>query len=397
MSRILFAWELGANFGHLSRDVPVAEKLREAGHEVVFAVRDTRVAAEILTPLQFDFIQSPVFLGRVHLSGPPANYAEMLEAEGWCDRIGLRGHLRAWLSVISMGKFEVIIADHAPGALVAAHIAGCVGIAFGNGFEIPPDVEPMPSIRSWQRYTEEHLMASQRRVLADINAVVVELGGINYPRLGEIFSANQIFTTFSELDHYGPRIGACYVGSIHGFRHVEEVSWPLGNGHRVVAYLRPHHQSTVAVMAALEELSVCAICVIPGVDAQLKAKYQSETIAIVETLVALGPLLEHADALIGYASIGVMTEALLKGVPLLMLPTTVEQYMIAKRAEAICAGILIDGVPNRGRIRNAFSSLISEARFKNGARSFAERHMFSTQEYAVNDAVQHIINGIGRN
>jgi hypothetical protein len=91
MSRILFAWELGANLGHLSRDVPVAEKLREAGHDVVFAVRDTRVAAEILTPRQFDFIQSPVFLGRAHLSEPPANYAEILEAEGWCDHTALRG------------------------------------------------------------------------------------------------------------------------------------------------------------------------------------------------------------------------------------------------------------------------------------------------------------------
>ncbi len=391
MSRILFAWELGANLGHLSRDVAVAEKLREAGHEVVFAVRDTRVAAEILAPRQFDFVQSPVFIGSVHLSEPPANYAEVLEAEGWCNRAVLRGHLRAWLSVTSMGKFDVVIADHAPGALVAAHIAGCIRIAFGNGFEIPPDIEPMPTIRSWQQYSEDRLMASQRRVLADINAVVIELGGKGFARLGEIFTNNPIFATFAELDHYGQRSGACYVGSINGISHAAEVSWPSGKGPRLMVYLRSHHPATAAAMEALVESHVCAICVIPGADAQFKARFQSNTIMIVEHPVALGPVLETADALIGYASIGLMAEALLKGVPLLMIPATVEQYLVAKRVDMIGAGILIDGAPNKDRIHAAISSLLTEARFKDSAKAFADRYAQFNQERASCDAAQRII------
>lgn len=39
MSRILFAWELGENYGHLMRLAPVADKLRAAGHQLLFAVR----------------------------------------------------------------------------------------------------------------------------------------------------------------------------------------------------------------------------------------------------------------------------------------------------------------------------------------------------------------------
>jgi hypothetical protein len=391
MSRILFAWELGANLGHLSRDIPVAEKLREAGHDVVFAVRDTRVATEILTPKRFHFIQSPMFIGRVHLNEPPANYAEVLEAEGWCDRIALRGHLQAWLSIMSMGNFDAVVADHAPGALVAAHIAGRIGIAFGNGFEIPPDLEPMPTIRPWQRYSRDRLLTSQCRVLADINAVVTDLGGIRLARLGLIFPVNPIFATFVELDHYGQRRGACYVGSIHGINHAAEILWPSADRRRVMVYLRTHHQAATLVMTALEELSVSAICVIPGADAQFKAKYQSETILIVEHPVALAPLLENADALIGYGSVGVMTEALLKGVPLLMIPSTVEQYLVSKRAEEIGTGILIDGVPNRERIRAAITSLLSEVHFKVQAKEFAERYPKITAERAANDVAQLII------
>lgn len=391
MSRILFAWELGANLGHLSRDVPVAEKLREAGHDVVFAVRDTRVAAEILIPRQFYFIQSPIYIGRARLAEPPANYAELLAAEGWCDRVALLGHLRAWLSVISMGEFDAVVADHAPGALVAAHIAGRIGIALGNGFEIPPDSEPMPTIRPWQSYSKDRLMASERKMLADINAVVADLGGKSFARLGKMFPVKPILTTFAELDHYGQRSGARYVGSIHSLSHMPEVLWPPGDGSRIVVYLRSHHQATAAVMAALAESHVCAICVIPGVDAQFKAKYQTDSISIFDHPVDLGPLLKGADALIGYASNGFMTAALKKGIPVLMIPITVEQYLGAKRVEAIDAGILIDGVPNSDRIREAIASLFSDARFRDNAQIFAKRYAQISPECAANDAAQYII------
>jgi hypothetical protein len=48
MSRIFVSWELGANFGHLTRLMPITEQLRQLGHELFFAVRDTEIAAALL-------------------------------------------------------------------------------------------------------------------------------------------------------------------------------------------------------------------------------------------------------------------------------------------------------------------------------------------------------------
>jgi UDP:flavonoid glycosyltransferase YjiC (YdhE family) len=48
LSRILIVWQLGANYGHLGWDLHIAEHLRHRGHEVSFAVRDLRLAAEQL-------------------------------------------------------------------------------------------------------------------------------------------------------------------------------------------------------------------------------------------------------------------------------------------------------------------------------------------------------------
>jgi UDP:flavonoid glycosyltransferase YjiC (YdhE family) len=390
MSRLLFAWELGANLGHLTRDLPVAEKLREAGHEVVFSVRDTRVAAEVLSASRFQYVQAPIIVGAARPAEPPANYAELLMANAWSERVALRGHLSAWLNILAMGRFDALIADHAPGALVAARIAGIAAIPLGNGFEIPPDMEPMPTIYPWRQHTEHRLMASQQKVLADINALVTELGGKPYVRLGEMFSTRPIFGTFAELDHYGQRSGACYVGSIHGLNQAPEVSWPPGEGPRVVMYLRSNHPATAFVMAALADLGVRALCVIPGANAQFKAKSQTTAISIVSHPVALGPLLASADALIGYASIGTMSEALLKGVPLLMIPTTVEQYLVGKRAEVLGAGILVDGAPDGARIRAALAALLGEARFKDSAQAFATRYTEVTPERAAEDAARRV-------
>ena len=40
MARILIAWELGANLGHLLRQLMIARELRRRDHQVLFACRD---------------------------------------------------------------------------------------------------------------------------------------------------------------------------------------------------------------------------------------------------------------------------------------------------------------------------------------------------------------------
>jgi len=48
MSLILITWEIGANYGHALRLLPVARELRRRGHQVVFALNDVRDAGSIV-------------------------------------------------------------------------------------------------------------------------------------------------------------------------------------------------------------------------------------------------------------------------------------------------------------------------------------------------------------
>lgn len=48
MRRILLTWEMGSNLGHLSRLLPLAQRLKRRGHDVLIAARDPDVAVRTL-------------------------------------------------------------------------------------------------------------------------------------------------------------------------------------------------------------------------------------------------------------------------------------------------------------------------------------------------------------
>lgn len=47
MTRILFAWELGSNLGHLTRDLPLARACRAAGFSFMLAVPTPQTVVDL--------------------------------------------------------------------------------------------------------------------------------------------------------------------------------------------------------------------------------------------------------------------------------------------------------------------------------------------------------------
>jgi UDP:flavonoid glycosyltransferase YjiC (YdhE family) len=206
MARIAFAWELGANYGHLSRTLPVAESLRANGHTALFAVRDLRTAHSWLTPKGFGFVAAPQLARGPPGNHHPANYGQMLAEHGYSDRDSLRACLGAWLTLWRNADVDAIVIDHAPTALLAARILRKPVMLFGTGFTIPPDVDPQPSLRPWESISLDTLRQSDAAVIENINNVAQEFGGVPLRRLADLFAGlPALLTTFPELDHYGPR------------------------------------------------------------------------------------------------------------------------------------------------------------------------------------------------
>lgn len=392
MTNFLFAWELGANYGHLNRDRQVAECLRARGHSVFFAVRDTRIATDLLVPHAFEFVQAPLPQTKTRLLRTPANYAELLLAEGWGDRLSLVGRVRAWLALFSLTKPDTLISDHAPTALLAAHIAGLHGVAFGNGFEIPSPVTPMPSIRPWENIEASRLEKSEKLVLGQANAVSLALGGKELARLLDIFPPKSVLASFVELDHYGERENVIYTGSVHGIEFAEKVAWKNSSGPKIFAYLRLDQKATEDTLTALAEAGEQTICIVPGINQDQIRKYASPNLSIYPRPVAFGPLLDGADVMISYGGSGSIAEALLAGVPLLLIPGVIEQYLGARAVEKLGAGMLLGEARDKNAILAAIKKMLSGTSFRKAAQGFAEKYRGYTSEHSAELAADAILN-----
>lgn len=184
--------------------MPIARQLDIAGYEVVFALRDLRLAAEILTPAGIPFLPAPMV--SITASSEPINYADILLVSGMGDEFSFRGLMQGWNSLLDLLLPQAIVIDHAPFALIAARARATPAIAIGSGFTVPPIAEPLPTIRPWEAISAERLMQADAVALESVNSHLKVNGGLALTRLSELFTAEPaLLTTFPELDHYGVR------------------------------------------------------------------------------------------------------------------------------------------------------------------------------------------------
>ena len=390
MARVLIAWELGEAFGHLARCLRLAEGLVARGHQVTLALKEVRLpTGQQLVP-GISVLAAP----RTPQTGPvgrsPINYADVLRVSGFSDAQDVAARLNAWRGILNLTRPDVLVADHAPTALLAARIADIAYLSVGNGFAIPPDVSPWPSIRPWEAIPDRALSTAETLLDRVFDAALKALGYPKTARVRELFGAEDVLDTFVELDHYGVRTAGHYVGPIVSVRQAMRVEWQSREGSRVLAYLRPSVPGFSAILQAFARLDAEVLCVAPGMKPDVAERVATRRLRIALTPVDLAPLLERADLAVGYGNSGFSTQALLAGVPLAMRPRYVEQALLARRVEALGAGKLLAGQIDAGGVTSALQDLLGNPTYRNAAGAFQERHRHFATEQAIEQSLVHI-------
>lgn len=392
MSRIVFAWELGTNFGHISRFVPFIRELKERGHDVMLAVRELHHVQRIMNKKDIPIVQAPLWLPTVQgLPEPPLNYAEILLRFGYHDVRGLAGVVGAWRALLMLYRADMLIVSHAPTALLAARSMDIPAATLGAGFFLPPAVAPTPNMRYWTDIPNARLESSDAIVLKTINTILNSCGKPALNNLAALFDLKEQFLcTEPEIDHYPQRTGTKYWGGVNNAEMGQVHNWPDAEGKRVFIYMDLHHRDFVAVMEAVKALELSALVCVPGISDNMREQFSSDRVVISPSPIRFSGLLAQCDLAICHAGHGTVTSMLRAGVPLLLLPNHLEQFLLADRVRNIGAGELVNLDVFAPDYAELLKSMLDNPDYRTKAQQFAERYADRTLASQVSEIVTRI-------
>ena len=373
--KVLAVWEMGANMGHTDRLLVTARALRRRGHEVTFLLRDVSRAHARIAAAGYRLGQAPVWLPQ--MANPPrlGNYTSVLAAAGWLDPAGLAALVCAWRTAFDLLQPDVLLADHAPTALLAARGRALPVWAVGNSFELPPPGAHFPPMAWWDASAAARCADDDARLLHTTNQALALLGDAPLARLTALFDpAHKALAALPEFNHYGvypatyAQPGASYVGD-SGVAPV----WPAGKGRRAFVYLSPAHADFRAVLAALQAQGWLALVHAAGLSDEAATRLGGPWARFERTPVQADAAVAAADVVISHASLGLVCAAALAGKPQLVLPSHMEQMMVAQRVEQAGVGLAAAAGSSAADVGTLLCRLVETPAFGASALALAQR------------------------
>lgn len=371
-TRVFFAWELGAGYGHLIPLQAQARELKKRGAELTFAVRELGGAQRTLSELG-RLYQAPVRLtqGRNPVK-TSVNFASLLHNTGMDDVEEYTGRIAAWRNLMQDARAQLVFADFSPAAIVAARTLGLPVCHSGTGFTVPPLLTPFPSFQPQMNVPEEILLRNENEVLKELNAALARLQLKPFERLQQIFEdmIPGVFT-YPELDHYT-------VARPEPFLGLPDISggapppWPQGEGPKILAYLRPMQGGLVPILEALKACKARVLLRVSGIVPKKIAQFVRPGMTITERQIDFAQAARDCDAFLTYAPHNTVLEFLLAGKPGVLVPDLHERILTARRAVQMGA-CLAPKRDDKVQVTAALDRVITDPALRQAAEAFAAK------------------------
>ncbi len=391
VARILIAWELGANLGHLLRQMMIARELRRRDHQVLFACRDLQAAAALAGGEGFACVQAPSVRAGPRPTPKPQCYADMLAACGFGELASLEAAVCGWFGLMDLYRPDVLLCDHAPLAQFAARLRRLPVMQVGTGFELPPATQPLPLLQARPALAEDDVLAREARLLTHMNKLCGRHGSAALEQLSDLYQTQApVLATFAELDHFARGPDAVYAGPLFSLSDGPDVAWQSQGGaesrpRRVFAYLRAD-PSLAAVLQALQRSNAEVIAALPDCPAELIQRFQSDSMQLYPHAVRAN-VMDSADVVVANGGHGLSAAALLAGAALCLVPRNLEQWLLARRVVQMGAGVSLDPDRVEGGVEQVITDLVLGGACRGAALRFSEKY----QEFEQVAAVRRIV------
>ncbi len=379
MKRILIAWELGGGLGHLMRAAAFTRAWAAQGVRTAVCLAELADSPWASWAADAWIFQSPLGSRKPPNFAGPANFGELLYGCGYHDGNQLSALVTAWNHLLEMLEPQLLLADHAPAAQLAARIYGIPTVRVGSGFFAPPPGLTTPRYRTWEPASVERMQASEARVLANINAILVACGVAPADSLAAALRPDlDLLLGWPETDCYaGSRASGSvtYIGHERAGAAGARPSWPestVPGSRRIVAYLKGDYQGIEVVMRGLRAGHSTLAYVSNCAESQAQ-RWSSDQLRISPTPLDLKACAAECDVAICHAGAGTLPVLLEAGKPVLMLPYQAEQMINAKQIEALGAGLALDPAQAASGFASSLRRFLADERPAAAARMLAVR------------------------
>jgi UDP:flavonoid glycosyltransferase YjiC (YdhE family) len=318
---VLFAWELGRGLGHLMNMRRLSARLKPHGFRFVAVARES-AASDLLEGTFSEIIAAPRWPIDSHPASQrsalsSATLNDILSAMGLADTGAVQHLIQAWDEIFKRTRPDLVIADFSPMAALAAR-GRLPLVHIGNGYTLPPHY--------MKRFPPLHRFSppawNEEQTLAAVNQAAQACGRVPLDHLPQLFSGDAcLVQTFPLFDPYDTQ-------------RTEPLDGPIFDGapatkdadaQQIFAYLSSGYALHPSLFAALRPFAARLRLQAPGMPlAQVEALRHAG--ARIDTQPApLAEILPATSLIVHNGGPGVAAEALVAGVPQLVLSAQVEQ------------------------------------------------------------------------
>lgn len=354
MARILLCWELGTDYQHLLSLQSVARFYAGRGYEVWVAGRDVAKLKRLFSDVKIRVVQAPFSDSTAELGlekQAPRSYADFLRRAGYHHVDALSGLVDAWRALFNFIKPNLLLCDHAPTALLASRNLAIEGrsvakVAVGMPFSVPDDNRPAGVFFSGD-LAKDDIVRYEDDLVKVINKVCFEFSIPRIKNLADLFSDldKSIFQTYGELDHYGYRSAeqrhkTSYVGSVMP-EFSEPAIFPHFKGPKIYCHVKGSAETPV-LLKTLQAIECSAIILTDGIPDAIINAHKARHISYVDKPVSMQDVLGKSTFAILNGGITSVSLFLKAGIPVGLFPLNIEQFLMAKRVEALNAGFQLN-------------------------------------------------------
>ncbi len=403
--KIVMAWELGRNYGHVTKLASMAKAIarKHKKAEFIFVLQKPEVIFPFVSGLNYKLLQAPyhppVRISDAKERGPSRLYSDDLRPCGHYSADVLSGLLKSWSDLYALIEPDLLIVNAAPTALIAAKEHSFKKVIFGGTYDVPARASPMPPLRYWEKNDPDMLLSREEEALDTLNAALKSIKMKPLKTYAETLNADaQYLAAFEELDHYPERDKIegrenKYYGPFFTTETGEDVSWKKAASKRIFAYIRTNGGGFRECMEVLAHLPKDYDCIVsaPGISPQVKKQLENTAVRIIDGPVKLAPLLKNCDLGICHASFGISCAFIMNGVPQVLLPGHIEQFMFAKAVGRQKLGRGLAGRFGPKKVAEVMQIILKDPQYLEATKAFAKKYKGFKPENLADEIAEDLL------